>query len=51
MIYAACFAVYVQMPAHRSLSFDWPILEILITHVMDVQKPTTKMYPVEGKTC
>ena len=36
------------MRAQRFL--DWPILEILLTHVIDVLKLASKMYPTESKS-
>ena len=38
--------VKVTMPAQRFSSSDWPLLQILITHMTDVLQLTPKMYPV-----
>ena len=38
------------MPAQRFSSFDWPVLQILITHMTDVLQLTPKMYPANAMT-
>ena len=43
-------SVKVTMPSHWFSSSDWPMLQILLTHVTDMLKLALKMYPVKGKT-
>ena len=44
------FRTSVKAPMRAQGFLDWPILEILLTHVIDVLKLASKMYPTESKS-